>query len=146
MNSMQLGEAFDKIAVTMPGRLIPGASVIDVEFGHAYTWGELTEVFDMESSVYLRDNWLEHGRNTGVFTLLRLSSHPIVVNVPDLPALNLNNQVNLDHGRDHIMDKDGHSFDVLDMTWECECGNVNDPDQEHCGECVRSNPFLGVLL
>ena len=39
-----------------------------------------------------------------------------------------------------------HTFHNFDMEWECECGNIMEPDAHICGECRAKNPFLGILI
>jgi hypothetical protein len=145
---MQLGNAFSQIGSVM-GYHVGDAIIVDPEVAAQLRFGDANTFFDMESSVYTRDRWLTEGVKTGVFILLRLNTHPIVVVWPNKPEDLEDSESEPERELPHTavsLEVDGHEYDPIDNTWICKCGNYMEPDAPVCGECPSVNPFLGLII
>lgn len=143
MNSLPLGLALEQIGMVL-GERVSDATVIDAQTVDQHSWFAMTETYNMEHHVYVRNGWLERGRKTGVFLLMRLGDNPMIVSILTEPKPIVRNDnlpltaVEIDH--------EGHRFDPIDMFWKCECGEILEADSLSCNQCKTSNPFLGMLL
>lgn len=148
MDCLTLGDALQQITTQLSDR-VKDALIIDTELLEQYTLSVSTEVYNMESYVYVRSDWLQAGQRSGIYLMGRISSNPLLVVWTDhspepepvetdaQPALPVT-AVELEH--------EGHRFDPLDMFWRCECDETLEADARVCPSCGASNPFLGLMI